>query len=63
MGLRSRPDRLAALTFDSALWQGGRQDNAWVLRHPQWWNEMRLTYCDEFAEFVDGLIREGASAD
>jgi hypothetical protein len=49
----------------TALWEGDVRGNAWVLRQPgprQWWREQRFTYCDEFAEFVDGLIREGEAA-
>jgi hypothetical protein len=46
--------------------QGDVKGNAWILRQPgprQWWQEMRFTYCDEFADFVDGLIREGEAAE
>ena len=48
-----------------ALWQGAMRGNAWILRQPgprQWWNEMKFTFTDEFADFVDGLIREGEAA-
>ena len=48
-----------------AIWQGEKKGNAWVLQQRgsrQWWNENRFLFSDEFADFVDGLIREGEAA-
>jgi hypothetical protein len=48
-----------------SLWQGEQQGMAWILRQPgsrQWWDESGHTFCNEFGEFVDVLLREGEAA-
>jgi hypothetical protein len=48
-----------------AIWQGAKKGHGWVLQQrgsQQWWKESRFFFSDEFAEFVDGLIREGEAA-
>jgi hypothetical protein len=47
------------------VWEARRRGLLRLLRQSgmrQWWNEWRDTYSDDFAEFVDGLIREGEAA-
>ena len=48
-----------------SLWEAEIRSNTWILLQPgsqRWWDEWRFTWSDEFAEFVDGLIREGEAA-
>ena len=47
-------------------WTYHAQGLAHLLQFPgaqQWWHEYRGLYWQEFADFVDGLIREGEAAD
>jgi len=47
------------------LWETRRRQFAWALSNPgiqQWWNKWRITFDDDFCDFVDALIREGEAA-
>jgi hypothetical protein len=47
------------------MWKGKKRLNASLLRRAwtqEVWSLSRIGYSDEFAEFVDGLIREGEAA-
>ena len=48
-----------------ALWEGEVKALACILKQAgprKWWDGVRFGFCDEFADFVDGLIREGEAA-
>ena len=49
----------------ASLWEAEIRGTTYVLRQPgsrRWWAEWRFTFGDEFADWVDGLIREGETA-
>ncbi len=48
-----------------SVWENRRNGMLRLFQQPgmrQWWNEWRDTYGDDFAEFVDGVFREGEAA-
>jgi hypothetical protein len=48
-----------------AIWEARMRGTRWMLRQPgmqNWWSEWRDVYGDDFAEFIEGLIREEAAA-
>ena len=50
----------------AAAWSTRVRGYRWFFRYPglrHWWSERRDLFGDEFAEFVDGLIREAEAAE
>jgi hypothetical protein len=49
-----------------AVWENNERMIRWFFQKPggrQWWTAWRFQYGADFAEFVDGLIREGEAAE